>query len=88
MRMSYLQCVRRNASAPEIRFGQIDDFVGPIVAPPAESSGCASSADCARLAAARISVQMLLRIRISMSGGTSVISLKFALKALLDTSPR
>src|SRR5258708_3377675 len=43
--------------------------VAVIVAPrAARSSGCASSADGARLAAARISVQTLLRIRISMSG--------------------
>src|SRR5260221_5214823 len=43
--------------------------VATIVAPAAAgSSGCASSADGARLAAARISVLTLLRIRISMSG--------------------
>src|SRR6266850_495866 len=62
--------------------------VAVIVAPrAARSTGCACSADGARLAAARISVQTLLRIRISMSGGTSVVSLKLALKALLDTYP-
>ena len=59
----------------------------PIVAPPAGSSGCASSADGAKPAAARISVQTLLRIRISMSGGNPVVSLKLALKALRDTYP-
>src|SRR5882672_9208968 len=64
--------------------------VAVIEAPAAAgSSGSASSADGARLAAARISVQTLLRIRISMSGdGVVVFEEVLAARGVRHRNPR